>query len=121
LKEAPTVEDWRRLLHHGCMNSPRRSLLVWQIVSGLGVVGLCLWAVLLPRAISDRAAIAQLTRAVPLSFVAIAAGLVPSVVLLVRHRELRNWNSMLVTFGIGAVAGVLLLMTWFFILPGKLS
>jgi hypothetical protein len=97
----------------------RRQLLLWQSVSGAGIVGLCLWAVLLPRTIDDKAALAQLVRVVQFSFVVILAGWAPSVLLLIRHNELRNWSSMLVTLGMGTVAGVLGLMIWFFILPGK--
>jgi len=85
------------------------------------MLGLALWAVLLPRTTSDHAAVVQLTRAVSISFAVMMAGLVASVLILVRHRELRNWSSTLVTVGIGAVAGVLGLMIWYFILPGRLG
>ena len=103
------------------MTSLPRRLLVSQIVSGVGIAGLVFWAVLLPRTMNDKAALAQLVRAVSISFAVTMVGLVPSVALLVRHRELRNWNSVFFAFGIAVTASVLGLIIWIFILPGRLG
>jgi hypothetical protein len=121
VSKAPPVENWRRLLHLRYMTSLRRQLAVWQIVSGVGIVGLVLWAILLPRTLDDHAAVVQLVRAVPTSFAVMMIGLVPSVVLLVRHHELRNRNSVFFALGIAMTASVLGLMIWIFILPGRLA
>jgi hypothetical protein len=121
LSRAPPVENWRRLLHLRGVTSLRRQLLVWQIVSGLGISGLVLWAVLLPRTIDDKAALAQLVRAVPISFAVMVVGLVPNVALLVRHRELRNWDSVVFVLGIAMTSVVLALMIWILIPPGRLG
>jgi len=102
------------------MTSLRRQLLVWQSVSVVGIVGLGLWAVFLPRTMDDHAAVTQLVRAVPISLAVMMVGLIPTVVLLVRHRELRNWNSVMFALGMAMLASVLGLMTRIFILPGRL-